>query len=751
MTKKELEHKITKALHKANHAKSLKLKLEKVNDVVDVVQTLLAGVSADTQDAAAQAQAETSSKRLEQYSELCRIHKLKFQLDALLHGVVCERRDLAKQPGQMTQEHFDSIARRLNVVLDTDPEHPEALELLEQLNGNYPQYAENSCVRDAYIDLSRQHQAAELTVSFECPSTLITQNKELAAEYSKYQGSSASSETDDSETTRLQFSLHQLDAFAGFHGELHTSAQYKVFINGKRVKETLFTEWFHCYRRCLKADKPQYCYGASPFTLNVFGCHKLSQPDIAGRLDQCWFQHGMLDQESGLFLIASEQIARKICRRLGVCEFCPFLSEEKLHLGMGLLPQYINPECDKQWDYLYENTLRVGVVPSGSEIAIARHPLEGDKIDPSDLIEVDSSPYARRMLEYINTQDKRVLSESRYKGITRCMNCGTYYKAHTMDCPNCKSDFVQGALENLDKVLRELSYIQPVKYPSPSAPSSAPSRRDDIPKVLDSQKSVSFEQLWDDPQIREILSNELAEEPVKDSPKAPKNMGNDAVPLAEAMPQHTLETTEPQKDLNTPYDVPERTIRQPQSSGRFDLHGKLRSLVSKKYRERKAIENAFSGPEDFTLSPPPERQMPSGERFEAQEIPLPPPVSKESLSELDPSEAYAVQDGSQEVDEELLDAIKRLKPRQRSELSKRGVVRVIYHATMDKEQCPLCAYLDEMVMDPDDPSTDIFSPPLYLGCTCNREYILKTEKPSNWPEVSFQFPPKELLSYIQKH
>ena len=44
----------------------------------------------------------------------------------------------------------------------------------------------------------------------------------------------------------------------------------------------------------------------------------------------------------------------------------------------------------------------------------------------------------------------------------------------------------------------------------------------------------------------------------------------------------------------------------------------------------------------------------------------------------------------------LLEAIKRLKPKQKSELSKRGVVRVIYHATMDKEMCPLCAYLDGM-------------------------------------------------------
>ena len=107
-------------------------------------------------------------------------------------------------------------------------------------------------------------------------------------------------------------------------------------------------------------------------------------------------------------------------------------------------------------------------------------------------------------------------------------------------------------------------------------------------------------------------------------------------------------------------------------------------------------------------------------------------------------------DSSKLKNEELLDALRRLKPRQRSELSKRGVVRVIYHAPLDKETCPLCNYLDGMVMDPDDPTTDIFSPPLYPGCTCSREYILKTEKPSNWPNVTFQFPPEELLMYLEK-
>ena len=752
MTRKELEHKIIKALHKANRAKTLKLKLEKVNEVRDEIQRLLAGVSTDARDAETRAQAETSSKRLEQYLELCRIHKLKFQLDALLYGVAHEYKALAKEPEQMTQERFDSFVRRLNVVLDTDPEHPEALGLLEQLNGNYLQHAEGSCVRNVYIDLS-EYQEDELSVAFECPLKSIAQTDKLSAEYSKYQKDSDSIDTDGSKSVRLQFSSKQLGAFAVFHEELHTSAEYKIFVNGKRMEEALFSEWFHCYRRYLKAESAQYCYGASPFTLNVFGCHKLSLPDIAAQLDQCWFNHGMLDQQSGLFLLASEQIAENIRRHLDACGFCPFLSQEKLHLGMGLLPQYINPECDEHWEYLYEDGLRIGVVPSGSEIAIARQPLENDKLDPAGLIEVDSSAYARRMLEFVETQDKRVLSETRYKGITRCLNCGTHYKAHSMDCPRCKSDFVRDALADPDKVLRELNYIQPVKYPSPlqkNDTSQAPAPA--------SQKAVSFDQLWNDPQVRKMLSNDSAEqESAQESANAPEKVEHvDALleDRREAPAQKTEDASEAQT-LPAPADeIPAPSARRPASSDRFDLHGKLRSLMSKKYRERKALEDAFSEPEDFALSPPPEAKISLGQSLRkslrVKDIPSAPVLSEERIPEPGGAENDAYEEAGQEMDEDLLNAIKRLKPRQRSELSKRGVVRVIYHATMDKDECPLCAYLDGMVMDPDDPGTDIFSPPLYPGCTCSREYVLKTEKPSNWPELSFKFPPKELLSYLKR-
>ena len=184
---------------------------------------------------------------------------------------------------------------------------------------------------------------------------------------------------------------------------------------------------------------------------------------------------------------------------------------------------------------------------------------------------------------------------------------------------------------------------------------------------------------------------------------------------------------------------------EPYIEGRFDLHEKLRRLVSKKYRERKAIEDAFerpTPPKDWRNSR--DRRSSTLADASADDMWLPGEAPTRPRGDGKPDARFSQESA------ELLNAVKKLKPRQKSDLSKRGVVRVIYHATMDKESCPLCAYLDGMVMDPDDPASDIFSPPLFQGCTCRREYVLKTEKPSNWPDVTFEFPPEELLIYLEK-
>jgi hypothetical protein len=241
------------------------------------------------------------------------------------------------------------------------------------------------------------------------------------------------------------------------------------------------------------------------------------------------------------------------------------------------------------------------------------------------------------------------------------------------------------------------------------------------PTFNTAEDMVSFDKLWSDPQIQELLASELPISREQET-KSKEDASLESRPLG----------------------------LEPKLPDRFELHEKLRSLISKKYRERKAIEKAFSQQDDTAGASKPTKQ-------EYQQYPSIKEMSKSvsslrSQEELEKSAPKVQQPFPSHPPDKaaLINAIKSLKPRQKSELSKRGVVRIIYHATMDKETCPLCGYLDGIVMDPDDPATDIFSPPLYPGCTCSREYVLKTEKPKNWPRVTFKFPPKELLIYLDK-
>ncbi|PIE32809.1 hypothetical protein CSA56_14020 [candidate division KSB3 bacterium] len=745
MSKKELEAKILKHLHKVNRGKVTKSKLEKIDELLDMLRTISDSSPAEQQTDDPH---ELTQERLAQYAELCAIHKLKFQLDALLIDIKRELKTIEKSAEPFSQEHFDSLLQRLHVILDMDAEHPEVPVLLDALTRSFPQYAEHSPITKAYIDLA-PYQAATLLIEVECPLKEVRQSPALDAIYTTNRVDTSPENQNDSEAVcRLRFSQEELDTFEAFHEELHTKPTYHIFVNTRPVDENAFTSWFTCYKRSLHANNPQYCYGASPLTFNFFGCHKLSMPDVARHADMCWFRFGTFEQKSGIFLIDRHCLIKQLRQHMGNCGFCPILTQQKLNIGTGLLPRYINPECDPHWKYLYHEGESVGVFPVGNEIVTSLQPQEAEKVDLTTVIEIGHTPSIDSILSYLATEDVTALHQKKYKGISRCLNCGATYKPHTMICPKCKIDFEKYAVRNPEAALKELTYSCPLAMPSAENLAVAPKSS----QADEEKASVSFEQLWNDPKVQEILSppQELSEtEPLELQPIQPdvEEIKDDVrVERYEQEPPFSVAPTEGEERASRP----ER--RRSDSSGRFDLHGKLRGLVSKKYRERRALEHAFSdsSPQQFPFSHP---QNPVVEpEFVAEQQAPSRAHGIEKILVQSPPPANVMQTHSQQqhIDSGLLDAVKKLRPRQKSELSKRGVVRVIYHATIDKDVCPLCEYLDGMVMDPDDPSTDIFSPPLFPGCTCSREYVLKTEKPSKWPQVTFAFPPKELLRFLEK-
>ena len=726
ITRKEFELKAAKIFRKVNRLKATPSKLEKLNELLQIFRNMVDN-DVNHQDMSGRAHhADPALHGLVQaYSDLCEMHKLKFQMDALFDGIQAEVTRLNQQPEQLTQAQFDSLLQRLQVVMEIDSQHPEAEQFFKTLLESYPELAESALVGDLAFDLT-PYQLPELVIDMTCHFTDLTQNSALQSRYPLYQRrvsehGAPSSEHDSHAMGYLRFSLNQLPEFDLFHEELRTKPGYTITVNNHPLEETVFSDWLQCYKRCLNAHNPQYCYGASPFTFNVFGCHKLYMPDVAKCLEQCWFAHGALDEASRLFLVDVRTIAAHIRSHLPQCGFCPALTREKLLIGLELLPRYVNPECDRHWRYFFPNEGKPGILPCGDDIAIALTPVSlSSPMDASTFLEVGPTPYIEKMLQFLQSQDASALAERVYRNLCHCLHCGAPYKPHTMTCSACKTDFWKLAIKNPETTVDHLQYA---KMPDltflDQEMERPPAGASPQPRQNQAEKDLSFDQLWSDPEVRKILSTEQTS-PAQDD---------------------ASQTTSEQEIPHEPAEPEEPPAQPPSSAGRFELHEKLRSLLSHKYRERKAIEEAFSQPPETLpsssfIEPPPTPE------------PAPAPTDRELSAPVPPTDQAQETIPSHQA--ELLDALKKLKPRKKSELSKRGVVRVIYHATLDKELCPLCAYLDGMVMDPDDPATDIFSPPLFPGCSCRREYVLKTEKPGKWPPVTFTFPPKELLEYLQK-
>ena len=799
MSKKELERKIAKTLRKANRLKSPKLQLERVNELLATLQGLQArslnGARKLLNGGTPQAE-YLSHERLSLYIELCQMHKLKFQMDGLLQSVKEEVKKLEQRPDSLTLDAFDRLLKRLSIVREIDPAHDEARELINLLMESYPELAEKSRCRNLFVDVT-PYQAANLTIEIEIPLKEMTDHEQLRALYKPYQITAR--EPHDDETgmiSQLRFSLKYLKDFELFHEELHTKAAYRITVNNMPLEEKVFSAWFLCYKRFLKANTPQYCYGASPFSLNVFGCHKLEMPDVAKEIDRCWFHYGELDQDTGIFIVAVEQIAHWLRQRLYTCGFCPAFTEEKVSVGLALIPRYINPECDARWGYLMRNGARAGVIPPGHDVAVSLTPLTADMSALPPLIEVSSTPSVNKAMQYLISRNLQELQDPGYKRLSHCISCGAPYRAHAMICSKCKEEFWKLALKDIETVIRSARQTREIALPAPQAKSPQPAIRPDAPvaalprieiepEVILLEPSegaplpvgipmkkpqppltppappkkktepVSFDALWQDPNVQALLSPPPApakEETMPSAPLPPVIVLPAPVaepitppPAREERPMATPPVPDPRPAAEPEEEFSAKRQR-PASSGRLDLHEKLRGLMSKKYRERKAIEHAFAEPEDFAA---PEEE-PAVEDV---------PIYTRSVADVqaDESNGRANEEAEasgappvSQVDDELLNAIKQYRPRPKSDLKKRGVVRIIYHGSMDADTCPLCAYLDGMVMDPSDPAADIFSPPLFPGCTCRREYVLKTEKPSNWPEVTFRFPPKELLEYLGK-
>lgn len=126
-----------------------------------------------------------------------------------------------------------------------------------------------------------------------------------------------------------------------------------LYVNGEIVSQADVSKWIICYRDKVKylESQPLFCWGASTFTNNIFGCHRTKIRDSDWNWNQCWYSIGELDNE-GTFHIDKRRIVSLIRDNIRPYCICPALNPAHLALGLKIIPDTINARKDKIWEYV---------------------------------------------------------------------------------------------------------------------------------------------------------------------------------------------------------------------------------------------------------------------------------------------------------------------------------------------------------------------------------------------------------------
>ena len=139
-----------------------------------------------------------------------------------------------------------------------------------------------------------------------------------------------------------------------------------IYINGQIVTRAEVAKWLLCYRDKIRYldSQPLFCWGASTFTANIFGCHRTKIRDTDWNWNSCWYSIGELD-DNNIFHVDKQRIVKLIIQNLKPYRICPALNPKYMELGMRLIPDTIDPRKDSRWKhYSLSDGNPIGVIPN---------------------------------------------------------------------------------------------------------------------------------------------------------------------------------------------------------------------------------------------------------------------------------------------------------------------------------------------------------------------------------------------------
>jgi len=118
-----------------------------------------------------------------------------------------------------------------------------------------------------------------------------------------------------------------------------------VIINGQVVDRKIIGGLNHCYGDRCRSGNPDFCFGASPFTENPFGCHRLQ----VSAYNNPWWSFGYMDGR--VWRVDKAAILERLTQYSQPYRLCPAFSWDRVLKALDELPDTINPSAP-QWTVL---------------------------------------------------------------------------------------------------------------------------------------------------------------------------------------------------------------------------------------------------------------------------------------------------------------------------------------------------------------------------------------------------------------
>lgn len=128
-----------------------------------------------------------------------------------------------------------------------------------------------------------------------------------------------------------------------------------VFINGEMIDRKIIGKLNYCYGDKCRSGNDKFCYGASSYTINPFGCHRLQVSEH----NNPWWSYGMLDT-TGVWHVDKKSILDRINHHYMPYKNCPSFSYEKVMFNLNNLPNTINPRKDNNWEIIEDKVCPKG-------------------------------------------------------------------------------------------------------------------------------------------------------------------------------------------------------------------------------------------------------------------------------------------------------------------------------------------------------------------------------------------------------